>query len=92
MTGARLRNCIATAISGSPRINWGLAPAQWTDDHEAALLTQLLADANQVNTTQTALAQWPNYAGRDRRNYIFNNDLGDLRAGRNSFNFDTTGI
>ena len=92
VTGTRLRNSIATAISGSPRINWSLAPAQWTDDHETALLTQLLADANQVNNTQTALAQWPNYPGRDRRNYIFNNELGGLQAGRNSFNFDTTGI
>ncbi len=63
-----------------------------TDHYDAALLTQLLADANQVNSTPAALAHWPEYVGRDRRNYIFNNELGGLRAGRNSFDLDTTGI
>lgn len=92
VTGARIRNSISTAISSSPGINWALAPAQWTDDHEAALLAQLLADASEVNNTQTALAQWPNYAGRARRNYVLNDELGGLRTERNSFDLDTAGI
>lgn len=92
VTGNRVRNSVISAINGSPRIDWSLPLAQWTDAHESTLLAQLLSDANQVNNTQTALSQWPNYPGRGGRNYILGNELGALSSGRNSLSFDTLGI
>lgn len=92
VSGSSVRDSIATGIRATPVLDWTLPPTQWVDAHEAALLTRLLADANQVNSTQTNLASWPNYAGRAQRNYILGNELGSLSDARGSFILDTTGI
>ena len=92
VTGNSVRNSIVNAINANRNIAWNLPRAQWTNAHESALLTQLLADANQINNTQTALSQWPAYAGRTDRNYILGAELGTLSGDRSSFSLDTLGI
>lgn len=92
VTGSRVRTSIVNAINANRNIEWNLPRTQWTNAHESALLTQILADANQVNNTQTALSQWPNYPGRSGRNYMLGDELGALSADRDSFTLDTLNI
>ena len=92
VTGQSVPNSIRTAIANNTRLNWSLPLAQWTDAHEQAVTDQLLSDAAAINATQNQLAAWPQYAGRGGRRYTVNNELGSLRAGRNSFQLDATGI
>lgn len=92
VTGNSVRNSIANAINANRNVEWNLPRTQWTNAHESALLTQILTDANQVNNTQTALSQWPNYPGRAGRNYILANELGPLSGDRDSFTLDTIDI
>ena len=92
VTGNRVRNSVTGAVNSSPTLDWGLPCSRWTDQHESVLVTRLLADANQVNNTQAALSDWPDYVGRPRRNYILGNELGALSGARNSFTMDTQGI
>ena len=92
VSGRSVRNSIAAGIRDNPRMDWSLPMAQWTDAHESALLTRLLADANEINPTQAALVEWPTYPGRTRRNYILGNELGPLSEERGSFVLDGAGI
>ncbi|MGM3277966.1 peptidoglycan-binding domain-containing protein [Ralstonia sp. 24A2] len=92
VSGERVRNSIVAAIQANPTLSWSLAPAQWTNAHESALTARLLTDAAQVNATQTALANWPNYAGRADRNYVVGTELGSLSEARGSFVLDATGL
>ncbi len=92
VSGDRVRNSIIATIQGNPGLGWSVAPAQWTNAHESALTTRLLADATQVNATQTALANWPNYSGRADRHYVVGTELGALSEARGSFVLDTSGL
>jgi hypothetical protein len=92
ITGIRLITAITTAITNNQTINWTLPITDWTDNHEEALTTAILAAANTVNAQHSDVANWPNYAGRAGRAYVLNNELGSLRSGRNTIEFDTTGI
>ncbi|CAE6821423.1 hypothetical protein R69746_06067 [Paraburkholderia aspalathi] len=92
VTGHRVSNSIQKAIAGNSTLAWTLPPAQWTDVHERALMSQLLADATVVNPTQALLAAWPVYTGRAGRHYAVGNELGSLRETRNSFSLDITGL
>jgi len=92
VSGASVRNSIAAAIRANPALDWGLPPSHWTNEHESVLVARLLADAIQVNSTQAALANWPDYPGRAQRNYIVEDELGPLSVGRGSFVLDTAGI
>jgi hypothetical protein len=84
-------------------LDWSMTRAQWTDAHEARLITKLLEDVattgnggvndqNLVNTLNE-VRQWPNYSGRGDRNYQLTNQLGNnLSTSRNSFTLDTSDI
>ncbi|WP_322032661.1 peptidoglycan-binding domain-containing protein [Paraburkholderia sp. J76] len=92
VTGQRVSSSIQSAINASPTLAWTLPPAQWTDAHESALTSRLLADATAVNPTQALLAAWPSYTGRADRHYALGDELGSLRETRNSFSLDSTGL
>lgn len=92
VTGTSVRNSIRAAILSNPTVQWNLPLAQWTNVHETAVTTQLLADATAINATQAHLADWPTYPGRNGRGYVVGNELGSLRDTRNSFVFDAAGI
>jgi hypothetical protein len=62
------------AIGNFPALGWGTAPTLWTNVHESALTTALLARAANVNSTiSTAI------------NYGVNQSQGAVREARNSF-------
>lgn len=92
VTGTSVRNSIRSAIQNNPTVAWTLPLAQWTNAHETAVTDQLLTDATAVNSTQTHLAAWPTYPGRNGRGYVVGNELGTLRTARNSFVLDAAGI
>ena len=88
----RIVQAIRDAIQNNAVINWGLPLAQWDDNHETALITNLVQAGNAANNTITTASQWPNYIGRGTRNYILQNQLGALRTARNSFHLDSANI
>jgi hypothetical protein len=92
VTGDRLNTLIREAIIQNPAIPWVLPVQQWTDEHEECLTQKVLAAANAVNSTHTATANWPNYAGRSGRHYRVGTELGGIRGARNSFLFYSEGI
>jgi hypothetical protein len=88
----RIETVIRETIQNNPALDWSLPLTRWTDAHETALTTRLLAAAIAVNDTQDNTASWPNYPDRNTRQYVLNNQLGSMATRRNSFVFDRTGI
>ncbi|NTX12489.1 peptidoglycan-binding protein [Myxococcus sp. CA056] len=92
--GQRLRNAFTAAKQANPTLNWTQAPNLWTNAHETALITHILAEASSVNDSVDNVANWPGWLGgtvqtTNPRNYQLALPAGTtLLSTRNSFNFD----
>ncbi|MFY2560797.1 peptidoglycan-binding protein [Corallococcus terminator] len=92
--GQRLRNAFTAAKAANATLNWTQAPNLWTNAHETALITHILAEASSVNDSVDNVANWPGWLGgtvqtTNPRNYQLVLPAGTvLLSTRNSFNFD----
>ncbi len=96
--GTRLRNALSHAqtMPAGQALAWNSAPSAWTDQHEQLLIDGLLGQVQAVgnaNLTESInyVAGWNSW-GSNPRGYALGNPVGPLGVGRNSFQFDASGV
>jgi hypothetical protein len=94
--GQRLRAGLNRARQSHAALGWNGDPSAWTDDHEAALVQGLMAEAqaNAPNYFDTLdyVNTWPDSWDTNPRGFTLNPAIGRLANTRNSLDFDDSDL
>ena len=96
-TGPAMQNIFEQAQQTGEDLSWTDPPAEWTNEHESALLQAMLGVAEDrspaFNDTIERVEEWPDYDGRGSRGYTLTDNVEEaLSTERNSFLFFDDGL
>ena len=96
-TGRAVREIFELARENVAELSWTDPPAEWTSEHEGALLQAMLGAAEgrspAFNDTIERVEEWPDYDGRGSRGYTLTDNVEEtLSTERNSFLFFDDGL